>query len=149
MARPNVYEAISSLEQARRPDAPKNENLSSAATAEWQQIVKRMPPNFFTVEMFPVLSHLCNHVVYARTLANQLDSFTPAMLKDDEFVDGFLKLLTVYQKESSLIVNLATRLRLTPQSRYVLGSQKVMRESGQDRMALYIDPRRARDDGSK
>jgi len=142
MARQNIFEAIPIASRQQRPEPPRKEKLTDEETAEWYKIVDRMPHGYFTAEMFPVLTALCRHIGYARTIASRLSVYTPQTLKDPDYLDQYLRLLTAHQNESRLIQSAATKLRLTPQARYVPGiGAKIQREGALTaNRALYQEP---------
>jgi hypothetical protein len=98
---------------ARRLDPPSQ--LSDEMADIWRGIVNGKPGDWFDAGSAPVLAQYCRHVIAARR-ASQLVVQTEA---DDGFdIDVWSELLRLQERQSALLVSLATKLRLTPQSRY-------------------------------
>jgi hypothetical protein len=98
---------------ARRLDPPSQ--LSDEMADIWRGIVNGKPGDWFDAGSAPVLAQYCRHVIAARR-ASQL-------ILEEEAADGFgvdhwNALLRVQERQSALLASLATKLRLTPQSRY-------------------------------
>jgi Phage terminase, small subunit len=100
----------------QRPEPP--EDLTAAQAEEWRAVVGRMPLGWFTRETHQVLATYCRHAVNARQLAALLAAFDPSWVEDDEGLKRYDKLLAMAEREGKAVVMTATRLRLTPQSRY-------------------------------
>lgn len=100
---------------ARRPAAPNH--LTAAERREWRAIVEQMPADWFPRETHELLARYCRHVMRAREIDAKL---TDVIGRDD--VAGNLtlldKLTAIAARESRLIGDLATKLRLTNQARY-------------------------------
>jgi hypothetical protein len=99
-----------------RPEPSKH--LTKQEAIEWKLIVDRMPANFFTAEMLPMLSALCQHIVAARRLSTLLENLGEAGFSDLDEVDRLDKILKMRERENKAIASFSTKLRLTPQSRY-------------------------------
>jgi hypothetical protein len=98
---------------ARRLDPPSL--ISDEMAKVWRGIVNGKPGDWFDAGSAPVLAQYCRHVIAARR-ASQLVVQTEA---DDGFdIDVWSGLLRLQERQSALLVSLATKLRLTPQSRY-------------------------------
>ena len=99
----------------QRPEPPNY--LSKAEAAEWRAIVARMPPDWFSPETWGLLAQLCRHMVLSKLVAAEgLHADAGRMIRDDP--DLFDRLTRIHEREGRAISSLATRLRLTPQSRY-------------------------------
>jgi hypothetical protein len=94
------------------------DDLTDEQAEEWLKIVNRMPVDWFTVETWSVLAQLCRHICFARMIGMELSRFDPRLLHGEAGVDKFDKLTKIHEREGRAISSLATRLRLTPQSRY-------------------------------
>lgn len=98
----------------RRLDAPGD--LTAEQADIWRSVVNANPADLFNPGSAALLGQLCRHTV----AANRLGSW----LQQVETADGpldtelWFKLLARQEAESKVIAGLATRLRLTPQSRY-------------------------------
>lgn len=99
-----------------RPEPP--EHLSEAESAEWRDIAARMPPDWFTRESWPLLEAYCHHVVTRRLLARELAGFDRERLAEPEGLKRYDKLTAIAARESNILATLATKLRLSQQSRY-------------------------------
>lgn len=98
----------------RRPDPPAD--LTPEQAEAWREIVNAHPADWFTAGARPLLAQLCRHVSAARRVASWLARIEA---EDDAFNgDLWLRLLARQESEGKAIAALATRLRLTPQSRY-------------------------------
>lgn len=79
----------------------------------WQALAKAKPPEHFTPDDLPLLAELCRAYDAADKLAERIDrgiaKYTPEVLRT---------LMGLRDKESRRAVTLATKLRLTSQSRY-------------------------------
>lgn len=119
----------------QRPKPPGH--LSKAEAAVWRLAVGRMPATWFTPEMFPLLENHCCHVCMGRDLMIEIHEVKEelARLRDkSEGVDpetladvrksikvkrDYLHdLMAKHLDQSKAAASLATKLRLTPQSRY-------------------------------
>jgi hypothetical protein len=99
-----------------RPDPP--EGLTEEQATLWRGIVKRMPSGWFQIEQQGLLAAYCQHASAARMLALFIDSFKREWLPDPDGLARFDKLLAMRERETRALASIATRLRLTPQSRY-------------------------------
>jgi hypothetical protein len=100
-----------------RPPAPAELTPEQAAT--WRETVERMPSGWFPSETFPLLAQFCRHISEANFIAKRL----AAMRADNEEEGGpsiqcYGPLLALQDRETSAIARIATKLRLTPQSRF-------------------------------
>jgi hypothetical protein len=98
-----------------RPAPPPG--LNEEQTAEWTAIVQRLPDGYFPRECHGLLSAYCKHVSAFRLLSTSIDSFQPAWLADDDGLKRYGGLLALREREGRALSSLATRLRITPQSR--------------------------------
>lgn len=103
-----------------RPPPP--DDLDPEPAAEWRRVVRTMPADWFKSEAFGVLAALCCHSVTARRLSNLVETFELAWTSEDGGLARYDHLLRLRQRETKSVAMLATRLRLTPQSRYTTGS---------------------------
>ena len=99
-----------------RPDPP--EDLTAEQMLVWQAVVDRMPPNWFTPDLFPLLCQLCVHVTNSRALAAELAAFDRSLLAGESGLIRFDRLTRIHEREGRAASALMTRLRMTPQSRY-------------------------------
>jgi hypothetical protein len=102
-----------------RPAPP--DDLAETEAKEWREIAGRMPPDWFTRENFPLLAEYCRHIVRARGLAGDIAKFKrfPAEVRlTSDGIQRYDMLLRMADRERAAMVNLATKMRLTQQSRY-------------------------------
>lgn len=102
--------------QGQRPPAP--ERLNDEEREEWNAIVNRMPPDWFTRETWSMLKSLCAQVCIQRQLEAASRLLKPEELATAEGMKAFRDLMAMQEKVLKTIVSPATKMRLTPQSRY-------------------------------
>ena len=107
-------ESLASLEVAtisipQRPEPP-NE-LTSKQKDIWREITATKPPDWFEADTRPILKEYCRAIEFADKIARELD------LMEGSVVDA-KPLYELQEKNAKLLTQLATRMRLTPQSRY-------------------------------
>jgi hypothetical protein len=107
---------IAPLPGQRRPEPP--QELTEAEAAEWRAVVERLPVDWFPRETHPLLVAYCRHVVRARLIAGLINGFDPASVASDEGLRRLDKLAAMAERESKAISSLATRMRISQQSRY-------------------------------
>ena len=110
---------VSVLNEAR--PAPPNELTEEEAT-EWREIAARLPHDWFVRENYPLLMEYCRHIIRARDLAGDIvkfKRFPDEVRETTEWVEHYDRLLRMADRERAAIVNLATKMRLTQQSRYL------------------------------
>jgi hypothetical protein len=78
----------------------------------WREIVATKPPDWFNADSAPLLEAYCKSVDHYRKMSRMLDN----MPKD---VDDIAKLSKLVTAQAHLICQLATKMRLTQQSRYL------------------------------
>lgn len=91
-------------------------HLSDAVQAVWAELVNDVPGGSFTAKDIPLLEAYCRHVVQGRIIADQIESFDPAWLGDDEGLKRFDRLTAIGEREARAASSLATRLRITRQA---------------------------------
>jgi hypothetical protein len=92
-----------------RPAAPAT--LTALQAAEWNIIVEQMPANWFKTEMLPLLEAYCVQIVRRRLVSAELN-------KLEERGKVNIRLRREENVAVRALCQLATKLRLTPQSRY-------------------------------
>jgi hypothetical protein len=107
---------VRALPQERRPEPP--EELTAEQAEEWRAIVSRLPVEWFQREGHALLAQYCRHVVRARQVAATLDGLTELDLRLPENLAVFDKLSQIADREGRAMTSLATKMRLTQQSRY-------------------------------
>jgi hypothetical protein len=107
---------IQPLPGQKRPEPPAE--LTDEQAVEWRKVVDRLPPDWFPVESHPLLVAYARHVVNARIIAGKIAGFDRSWLDDPEGLKMFEKLTMMGEREGRAISSLATRMRLTQQSRF-------------------------------
>lgn len=98
----------------RRPEPPAA--LGEHEVETWRRITGAFPADRFDAGAVPLLAQMVRHIEAARKIA----ALIRAEEEGEEFdLDAWRLLLRDQDRESGRIAMLATRLRLTPQSRYV------------------------------
>jgi hypothetical protein len=99
------------IETMQRPDAPYE--LTDEQASEWHKVVGSMPADWFPVETHGLLTQYCKHVVAARRVSQLIDAEEKAEKLD---LDAYDTLLKMQDRESKIMGQLATRMRITQQS---------------------------------
>jgi len=125
-------------EPVLNPPEPPPE-LEPVEAAIWRTITSKLPGDWFAPETVPMLKELCRHIRHADDLAGDLAA-TRAVLAGIQADDGqtmtiaermaaisqgskvMERLLRAHGYQSERIGNLATKLRMTNQSKVVVGS---------------------------
>ncbi len=102
------------LEVHRRPDPP--EFMGDEAVAIWRAVVNSLPADWFTSGTLPLLEAFCGLTISQRCTLRALQVAERG--GDDFDRESWEKLQRQLGEVSGRIATLATRLRLTPQSRY-------------------------------
>jgi hypothetical protein len=92
--------------------------LTQEQAEEWRAVVGTKPADWFTRDNQAMMVDYCRHIVLGRRIAEQIDRFDPAWMADDEGLKRFDKLGAMLERHTRTIASLATRMRLTQQSRY-------------------------------
>lgn len=119
--------------------APVPPDLEPEAAVLWEEVVNRLPADWFTAETRPLLREYCRHALYAEIFAREIAAMRvtlnelrhtlyadkvklvkdPAVSKEiDAKTHELHELHKMHGYESNLLMQLATKLRLTQQSRY-------------------------------
>lgn len=106
----------------RRPAPP--EDLTEAQAAVWKQTVDSEDASFFnTSALQELLKDYCRHKVTAVALSRQVEKFETAIsalaeAADPETCKALDRVTKMRDRETKAAADLATKLRLTNQSRY-------------------------------
>ena len=100
-----------------RPPPPKE--LTAEQAAEWQAIVGRLPREWIAREVQPLLVAYLQHWSTCRFLSKQIDAFNPDWIADPGGFERYSSWLALRARETKAMADLATKLRLTNQSRYM------------------------------
>ena len=102
--------AIAAVQSWTRLEPP--ESVSEAAAVVWREVVATKPAEWFQADTAPVLEAYCNTIVEYRRVADALAETGPSDLKT------YRPLVEMAEKLGRAITSMATKMRLTPQSRY-------------------------------
>lgn len=91
----------------------------------WRETVEARSADYFGEDAAPLLEEYCRVVVMCRLLAVQIE----AALAGDE-LGGLKSLLDMRDKESRRLTSIATKLRITNQSRYTPDKAAVKARKG-------------------
>jgi hypothetical protein len=100
-----------------RPNAPAT--LSKAQLEVWDQTVAGEAAAMFrTPATQQLLMGYCRHVESANMLAKMVDDFLPEWMIESSGLDRYNRLLMMRDRETRAVSAVATKLRITNQSRY-------------------------------
>lgn len=91
-----------------RPEPPCD--LPAAEAAEWREITRSMPADWFPRETHGLLAQYCRHIVASRKVGDLLAD------ADIDDVPAFARLLRMQIGQSSAIAALSVKLRLSQSS---------------------------------
>ena len=113
------------------PERPKPpDELTSAQAEEWRAVVARMPVDWFGREIFPLLCAYVRHVTNSRHIARLIEDAHKSDLSDRKALMRFNRLLGMQERQSNVLAGLATRMRMTNQSRYTATSAAAQAKGG-------------------
>ncbi len=131
------------LEVHRRPEPP--EHMGEDAVKVWRAVVNSLPADWFSSGTLPLLEAFCGLTISQR--------FTLGALKrieqdaDDFERDEWARTLRQLGEISGRIATLATRMRLTPQSKYgARGADTAARSVGEGPKPWEWDGKRGQED---
>lgn len=102
---------------ARRPDPPAD--LTEAQAKIWTDTVASETVEFFNTDALrELLKDYCRHKVTCAALSRQVETYDAAEPMDPETAKNFDRITKMRDRESKAAADLATKLRLTNQSRY-------------------------------
>ena len=100
-----------------RPDPPKE--LAEAGAAIWREVIRDEPAGFFTTTVTQgMLADYCTRRVSVEIVNAEIAKFKPEWMKEAEGLRRYHLLLRMRDMEMGAVTMLATKLRLTNQSRY-------------------------------
>jgi hypothetical protein len=99
-----------------RPSPP--EGLTEEQSKEWLAVTRRLPHDYFPRECHRLLEAYVRHASAFRILSESVDAFRPEWMADPEGLLRYDKLLAMREREGRALSSLATRLRISPQSRW-------------------------------
>jgi len=97
------------------PDPPRH--LTASQADIWRMVVASRAGDLIAPEAYPVLVEYCRAVTASNLLAAEIDQFDPEWSREDDGLRRWDKLLGMQDRLAAKICSLATKLRLTPQSR--------------------------------
>jgi hypothetical protein len=101
-----------------RPLPP--EGLTNEQREEWLAITRRLPGDYFPRECHGLLVAYIKHLTTFRLLSHEVDRFADHLewTDEQEGLARYEKWLAMREREGRALSSLATRLRISPQSRY-------------------------------
>ena len=103
--------------EERRPPPP--DDLTDAQRIMWRSIVETEPAHMFDSEARKHLLRLyCEHATFRASLQKLIDRSPVECFGAPEALKAFEAMLRARDRETKQIVSLATRMRITNQSRY-------------------------------
>jgi hypothetical protein len=103
---------------AERPEPP--QSLSSRQKTIWREVVASEDPNFFNSGVLRgLLADYCRSRATAEGITEVIEASADVWMQDSESVGNHERLLRMRDRELKAMVTVATKLRLTNQSRYV------------------------------
>lgn len=91
--------------------------LSEREAAVWNSVVSTKPSDWFDEDTFPLLSDYCRHTVRQDDISRMINKFDSAPCDSDE-LRVFDNLLRMSERETRAKMSLATKMRITQQSKY-------------------------------
>lgn len=94
-------------------------DLEGDALTEWQDVVNRCPPHWFKREHAGLLTQYCRHIVSAKKVSQLLKEYENPSEKNSVWLIGvkdYDRLLRMQEKETKMIILLATKMRISQQS---------------------------------
>ena len=108
-------------------------DLDTFEASVWADVVGNLPKDWFGPETAALLVAYCRHSKMAKMIDDELGDLDPSTLKTDEGLKRLDKLGTMRDKQTRVIVSLATKMRLTQQATRhpeTAGTAKRSAESG-------------------
>jgi len=113
----------------QRPAPP--DDLTEFQAEEWRAIVGRLPSDWFSRETHGLLIQYVRHAENAAKLSTVLNAFPLEDINTEDGAERFDKLTKMFEREGRAMSSLATRMRLTQQSRYnALNANTASKKSG-------------------
>ena len=104
------------MPELRTPPPPAY--LTTEQGGEWRRIVAAMPAGFFGQETWPILAAHVANITACRRVAERINLVDPATLTTSPGLERYDVLLRAQARQTNALLKTATKLRLTPQSRY-------------------------------
>ena len=103
----------SAISAINRPEPPPE--LTNEQRIEWILVVNSLPADWFPDETHKVLAQYCRHAVTSRHVSQMIEQMEAG---DNIDVTEYDKLLKMQERESRILVSLATKMRITQQATY-------------------------------
>jgi hypothetical protein len=100
----------------RWPEPPKG--MSEAQQGAWKAIVATKPADWFGPDTYPLLVEYIRAAEQADVLARELQEFDPEWLRDEDGLKRYDRLSKLQDAKAGSLARLATKMRLSQQSRY-------------------------------
>jgi len=114
---------VETIQVIERPAPPAE--LTKEQQLVWREIVESLPADWFTPENFGLLIQYCRHLVESRHVAQVIQIFKADAAKEakkkngEPFdVEAYDRLLKMQEREGRALSSLATRMRMTQQTKY-------------------------------
>lgn len=109
---------VSELSTIPRP--PKH--LTAEQSDIWRVVMASRSAEMVEPEAYPVLVEYCRIIASANQVADQISTFDPAWLADDDGLKRYERLIGLQDKLAGRASSIATKLRLTPSTRFDSGT---------------------------
>jgi len=93
------------------------ETLSEAEGEVWKSVIATKPRDWFSDDNLPLLADYCRHIIRQNKISDMINSHS-VYASDPDSLKVYDKLIRLSDVESKAIMQLATKMRLTQQSRY-------------------------------
>jgi len=110
------FEVVVANLPGQRPEP--QADLTQEQAAEWRAVVATKPADWFGRDTHAMLADYCRHVVLARRIAAEIEKAGGEWAASAEALKRFDKLGAMLERHTRTVASLATRMRLTQQSRY-------------------------------
>lgn len=94
------------------------DTFTQAQAQVWCAVVATKPVDWFQADCIPILADYCRAVATSNDLAVLVDSYDRSLLAEPHYLKEWTRLLKQQRDQQLHVATLATKLRLTPQSRY-------------------------------
>lgn len=92
--------------------------LTEAQADVWRSVIPTKPADWWDAGSVPLLVAFCRTVVEHKRVSTELDAFEDSWLKEDAGLKRYEILVRVQDRLSGRLTSLATKMRLSQQSRY-------------------------------
>ena len=99
----------------------------------WRAIVSTKPPEWFSADTYPLLVAYCRTTIRARVVAKMIEDAVKQIGEGPGVAGVYEKLFDMEGKLSRTLCTLATKMRLSQQSKYgARGAEGVARRAGEN-----------------